>query len=299
MSIRELESGVLVRQLPLATVVVRGPDRVTWLNGMVTSDLSKLRAGDASYGLFVAKNGKIQSELYALLGPEDTLLGVHRDRAAGLVESLDRYLVMEDAEIGLSDIGEAWFLVLGPKTSDAVAAARAAGARAGTIQRRSHAAAAVACAPDQKDAVIAALAALGAAPMGDIAWASARVMLGIPEHGVDFDDANYPQEAALERDAVSFQKGCYLGQEAVFMLENRGHVKKRLVQLDVDGAVAVGDAITTPDGAEIGKVTSALAEDTKAIALGYVKYKQAAAKTELRVAGHVARVTELMSITPE
>jgi len=132
------------------------------------------------------------------------------------------------------------------------------------------------------------------------AWDRARVEHGVTAFGVDFDDTNYPQEASLERDAVSFEKGCYLGQEAVFMLEKRGHVKKRIVQLHVDGAVETGDPITLPDGAEVGRVTSRAVRPAGGnLALGFVKYKQARADTELRVGASRAVVTALLAVTPD
>jgi hypothetical protein len=127
-----------------------------------------------------------------------------------------------------------------------------------------------------------------------------RVEHGIAEHGTDFDRDNYPQEPALEKDGVSFNKGCYLGQEAVFMLEKRGHVKKRLVQLMVDGPVATGDVITDAAGAEIGKVTSAVTRSIGSnLALGYVKYKHAVEGGELSAAKSPAKVTGLLAIKPE
>jgi folate-binding protein YgfZ len=140
--------------------------------------------------------------------------------------------------------------------------------------------------PASPEVVACVLAACGPAVVAsDEGWMRARVEHGIPERGVDFDDTNYPQEAALERDAVSFEKGCYLGQEAVFMLEKRGHVKRRLVQLQVDGAVAAGAPIFTEEGAESGRVTSAVERSTKNLALGYVKYKHARSGTALSVGG--------------
>ena len=69
-----------------------------------------------------------------------------------------------------------------------------------------------------------------------------RIERFVPRLGLDFDDGFYPQEAALAGHAVSFAKGCYLGQEVVYMLENRGHVKRKLVPLDVK----VGDRIVVP-----------------------------------------------------
>ena len=282
--------GVLVRELPLRTLVARGKDRGAWLNGLLTCNLAKLAPPAAAYGLIVAKNGKIQSEVYTLLGDEDALIGLDAARAEQTTEVLDRHLVMEDVELELTPAGAAkWAGAFGP--------------RAGVVRRGALPVAVFT--PASPEVVACVLAACApAAVASDEGWSRARIEHGIPERGVDFDDTNYPQEAALERDAVSFEKGCYLGQEAVFMLEKRGHVKRRLVQLQVDGAVAAGAPIFTEEGAESGRVTSAVERSTKNLALGYVKYKHARSGTALSVGGpehdkSPATVTELLAIKPE
>ena len=79
---------------------------------------------------------------------------------------------------------------------------------------------------------------VGGALGDDAAWEALRIERAIPRFGVEFDATTYPQEAALEKRAVSFAKGCYLGQEVVCMLEMRGHVKRKLVPLSRVGAIA-------------------------------------------------------------
>ena len=147
-------------------------------------------------------------------------------------------------------------------------------------------------------AVEAALLAHEAAAHGTAeGWEVLRVEQNVARFGVDFDDQNYPQEASLEDRAVSFTKGCYLGQETVFMLENRGHVKKRIVQLLAVGDVSPGDKIALPDGTEIGRVTSrALRTPGQHLALGWVKYKQAKAETEVVIGNAKATVTHLLEV---
>ncbi len=100
-----------------------------------------------------------------------------------------------------------------------------------------------------------------------------RLELGVPAFGIDFDDKMYPQEAALEKRAVSFEKGCYLGQEVVCMLEIRGHVKRRLVSFVADARVERGAAVTDDAGEEIGKVSSSADSPTigKPIGLAMIK----------------------------
>jgi hypothetical protein len=296
------QMGAIVRPLDLGTTRVIGKDRVSWLNGLVTCDVAAKKPGDAAYGLVVTKAGKIQSELYVLFGEEDAWLGLYAASADTLTAELDRHLIMEDAELERLDPGPAWLLALGPRAKAAVHAAREAGARAGLLARGGVPAAIIAAPSDSLQQTLAAVLSSAspsmlATPAG---WERVRVEHGIPEHAVDFDDTNYPQEASLERDGVSFSKGCYLGQEAVFMLEKRGHVKKRLVQLLVPGPVEPGDPIALADGTEIGRVTSrALRSPGQHLALGYVKYKQARAETELSIRGARAVVTHLLEIKPE
>lgn len=297
-----VQAGALVQPLALGTAIITGKDRASWLNGLVTCELLAKKPGDAAYGLVVTKAGKIQSEVYVLVGADSLTIGVYADRLESIVAELDRHLIMEDAEISLSEPALTWSLALGPRAEAAARAASSAGATSGLIVRGGLSAAVVAAPATENDRVVEAIAA-AAAPCrvaSTAGWERARVENGITAFGADFDDSNYPQEASLERDAVSFSKGCYLGQETVFMLEKRGHVKKRIVQLVVEGEAQVGDRIALPDGTEVGHVTSASVQAPhRSLALGWVKYKQARAETELRVGESCAVVTPLLAVHPE
>jgi folate-binding protein YgfZ len=89
------------------------------------------------------------------------------------------------------------------------------------------------------------VAAAGARPVGLLAHTAVRVEMGEPVMGVDVDEATIPQEAGLETDAVSFTKGCYLGQELVARIDSRGHVNRHL-----RGVVLAENALP-PDGADV------------------------------------------------
>jgi tRNA-modifying protein YgfZ len=293
------QEGVLLRPLELATIVVSGSERISWLNGLVTCDLSKKAPGDAAYGLKVQKTGKIEAELWILLGADDVLVGVRRDKAAELVEVFERHLVMEDAEVELDDIGRSWWIAIGQRAAEAADAARAVGARTGTTLRGGLPTAVIAAQGEGDSVRERVLASCEPALLAtEAGWTRVRVEHGIPEWGIDFDDKNFPQEASLEMDAVSFTKGCYLGQEVVFMLEKRGHVKKRLVQLVLEGDTELGATIESLEGEPQGQVTSLANRPARSLALGWVKYKQAADDTELRVLGVTARVTALLAVRP-
>jgi folate-binding protein YgfZ len=208
---------------------------------------------------------------------------------------LEHYLVMEDAEIAPSvDAFEVWALH-GPRSAEALQAALGAGAFGGDVDRTGMGGAVV-FAPEE-DARQVAAAIAGVATVGDAAgWEVLRLEHAVPRFGVDFDDKTYPQEAALEKTAVSFDKGCYLGQEVVCMLQMRGHVKRKLVSLVLEATVvpAARAPVTDAAGAAVGEVTSAASSPTlgKAVALAMVKRGQAEPGTEIAVGGVSGEVVD-------
>jgi tRNA-modifying protein YgfZ len=312
-----LRDGVFVLERAVDTLLVTGPDAQTWLNGLVTCDLAKLSPGDGAYGLACAKNGKVEHEIYFLFpdaaplsiargftGPGKPLefwLAAPEGAGAALLEKLDRHLIMENAQIAIVDESPKWLFCFGPKSRTALEVASDQGLVAASLSRAGLPLTVVAGADALMSQFSAALAERCApaclASRGG--WHRARIEYGIPELGVDFSIENYPQEAALEHDAVSFQKGCYLGQEAVFMLEKRGHVKKRLVQLESKTELVVGEPIFDDGGNITGNVTSAVSHATGAWALGYVKYKHAREGVVVRVGDASARVTARLALKPD
>lgn len=294
---RALREGALVLRMDeLGTLAITGADRQSWLNGMLTCELAPLRAGSGAYGLSVAKTGKIQAEVWLLLGDDRILLGAPRERVPMLAEVFERHLIMEDAEVADASAELGWIFVIGPRAGERIEAARAAGATAGRADWTGLGGALVAAPKGALEAVEEALLAGEGAVRGTgEAWEALRVEHDVGRFGVDFDTENYPQEASLEDRAVSFSKGCYLGQEAVFMLQHRGHAKKRLVQLEIQGEdeVPAGAEVALPDGTAVGTVTSRAPRPGggAVLALGYVKYKHAQKGVELVVAGRAAVVS--------
>jgi folate-binding protein YgfZ len=123
--------------------------------------------------------------------------------------------------------------------------------------------------------VWAALVAAGFTPAGFTAYEAARVRAGVPRQGLDIDEKTIPQEAFLELDAVSFTKGCFLGQELVCRIDSRGHVNRLLRGLRIDPG---GIATTPPAGAgivvgdkEVGALTTVARSEDGVLALGYVR----------------------------
>jgi aminomethyltransferase len=131
-----------------------------------------------------------------------------------------------------------------------------------------------------------ALQVAGARPVGHDALEILRTEAGVPRYGVDMDDTNVVTEAALD-DAVSYTKGCYLGQEIIARIKYRGHVAKKLAGIAFTKAVRVeaGAAIRSMDDKEIGRLTSVAYSPHlgRTIALGYVKYDYLGSGTPVKV----------------
>ena len=284
----------------LATLVVTGKDRLSWLNGLVTCDLLKRPDGEARYGLVVSRSGRVLADPILVADGERVLVVVAQGVVPALRAHLDHYQVMEEVETSPTSADFEPWLLHGPRSADALAAALAAGASGGIVDRTGLGGAIVLAPVDRAAEVRAALAAAGERLGGAIGdaegWEALRLERGVPRFGVDFDDKTYPQEASLEKTAVSFDKGCYLGQEVVCMLEMRGHVKRRLVPvvLDGEGLPARGAPVTDEAGTSVGEVTSAGWSPTLgvAVALAMLKRAQASAGVRVVIQGAHAKVVE-------
>jgi folate-binding protein YgfZ len=296
-ALQRAAAGALAVPAPeLATLVVTGGDRQKWLNGLITCDLAPLAEGDGAYGLFVAQKGRIVADAYVALGAQRLLLAVSRAVVAEVRASLEAHVIMEDVEIvdGAFEVER----VHGPRSGDVLAAMIGAGASGARLDQTGLDGAVI-FVPAQalepaRAARDAALAEAGGMVGDGRAWEALRLDRGVPEFGADFDATTYPQEAGLETRAVSFSKGCYLGQEVVFMLEKRGHVKRRLVTVRVDGELPPrGAEVRGADGEVVGNVTSAARVPTGPLAMAMVKRALATAGAELAVAGAKATVVAL------
>ena len=256
-------SALVVRLTDRTALGVEGGDRITWLNGLVTCDVARVPVGQASYGLAVGTKGRILADLFLVNAPERVLLLLPRDAAEAVRQLFEHHLVMEDAEIAPRDLVS--FFAHGPAAAAVAAKAAAAGAVTASLDFTGRGGALILAESAVAGAVDAALDAELAAVAGvradDATWRSVRVKLGLPEWRTDFDETFYPQEASLETRAVSFSKGCYLGQEVVCMLQMRGKVSRRLLPIAFGDAgaaagVAAQSEVQSAAGVVVGKVTS-------------------------------------------
>lgn len=291
-----LDTVLVVPSPDRSGILVSGKDRIAWLNGLVTCELAKLVPGEGAYGLLVEKKGRIQTDLFVVPNRDDATvaLAVPSALRGDILATLDHYLVMEDAEVVTGDL--VFAVAHGPQAAQLASLAPFSG----TVDLLGRGGVVLGAPAADKEAFEARIAAeatrLGGVVADDATWNAVRIERGVPRFGVEVDATLYPQEASLEKLAVSFSKGCYLGQEVVYMLQERGHVKRKLVSLELDdGAVpSVGDAVTTPDGGAVGEIKSATLgpSSQKAVAIAMVKWAHARAGTELRIGDRTARVRD-------
>jgi folate-binding protein YgfZ len=303
---------------------VTGKDRKRFLHGMVSNDVQGLQPGQGCHAAMLTVKGKLLGDL-VLYDQGEAGLIIELPLSAGdkVRTALDRHLIMDDAEITdvsseLAELG-----VYGTGAADALIAA---GAGTKEIQdlRPYHAAPI----QDPRGGIIAAapelgipgfhalgtthqivelqeqLLAAGAKLLSDEEAAALRITAGVPLYGADMTEEHMPAEAGLD-DAISHTKGCYLGQEVVVRLRDRGHLNRRLVGLRIttpegQEAPAAGARLAHPSRPQAGILTSIARSEHGLIGLGYVHRSAWDPGTELQLVdaagaptGSTAVVTEL------
>lgn len=252
-------------------VAIDGEDARAWLNGQLTNDLKRLAPGGSVYGLVLTLKGRILADLLVAEGPDGLCVVAPRAVWPALREQLERYIIMEDVTLRETDL--AVTTLLGPRAEDP--SLQAPPPAWSFRSQRLGPSVEVVCPAAEAERVraglLASAQALGGGLVDDESWELARIRGGVPRFPVDFGERSYPQEAGLKRRALAFDKGCYLGQEVVCMLENRGQVSRSLVRLEIEGPASVGAALLDEGGEVIGELTSAAADGPRTQALGYVK----------------------------
>jgi folate-binding protein YgfZ len=234
------------------------------------------------------------------------LLGAPHDRIAALRDHFEKYLVMEDASHVDVSHEFSWAFAHGPRAAAIVAEVPPHhGAYGGAFDVTGLGGGALVAPKEKLEDVLAEMTREPDVVIGsDEDWETLRVQRFLPRFAVDFGDKNYPQEAALEKIAVSFSKGCYLGQEVVCRLEMRGHVVKKVVPLRLTGGdpPAAGAEVRSNEGKVVGSISSAASDDgasaggpqaapsTTSLALAMVRVDFTQPGTKLDVAGREATV---------
>lgn len=275
---------------------MRGADRLRFLHAYVTCDVKGLAPGQGAYGFFTNPQGRILADCVVTAHAESLWLELPPGQGEAIAAHLRRYLIADRVEIG--PLGLVPLTVAGPGAA-VLLQARARGAAlpeapwghvqtdlaggAATVQRRGRLGVpgfTVWVEEGRAEEVRRDLQAAGARPVGAAALERLRVEAGLARFGADFGPQSFPQETGAEADAVSYTKGCYLGQEVVARIHYRGGVQKALCGLLFDAAVPE-PAPGTPlllEGREAGTVGSAIPASALGRPLGLaILHRRAAA----------------------
>jgi glycine cleavage system T protein len=286
---------------------VTGRDRQRFLHAMLSNDTQRLQPGQGCYATLLNAKGHMIADLVVYAEEQAYVLELEPQAVQPFVEAIEGYVISEDVTFH-NESGQCGLLaVQGPLAEDLLAlalgqevpelamyasmACQIAG-HAMRLIRRSYTGesgylvlAPAAALPDLWHALWEHREACDVMAAGLEALEIARIEAGIPVYGRDMSDTTIPVEANLQ-EALSYTKGCYVGQEVIARIDARGHVNRRLVGLILDGTTVPepGAKIVTPQR-EVGWITSATHSPAlqQNIALGYVRREVWEPGTQLEV----------------
>jgi folate-binding protein YgfZ len=260
-----VEGCAVVDRSERGKLALSGPEAKDFLHGQVTNDVERLAPGDGCYAAFLTHKGKMLGDLRILDTGDELLLDCERVALQELFNMIRRFKLGRDVELHKRTLERGLLSLIGPdarriagaaglpETEHAHAEARIGGATVRLIA--TDLGIDVLCAADDTEPVGAALIAAGAVPATEAAAEVRRVETGRPRYGVDLGDGVIPQEAGLNERAVSFEKGCYVGQETVARLHFRGKPNRHLRGLRLSGPAEPGDTLRLGEK-EVGRLAS-------------------------------------------
>jgi folate-binding protein YgfZ len=291
------QGGGLVDRSERGKLALTGSQAKELLSGQVTNDVEALEAGEGCYAALLTNKGKMLADLRVIDTGAELWIDTERVALQALFDALRRGAVGWDAELHKRTLQDALLSLVGPDAAKAVGgevepehanrAAQLGGAEVLLIA--TDLGIDVVCAAADAERVRAAL------DLPQVAEAAAeilRVESGRPRYGIDLDDATIPQEAGLNERAVSFTKGCYVGQETVARLHYRGKPNRQLRGLRLSAPVEQGAPLLLGER-EVGRVGSSVVSPRFGpIALAIVR-REASAGDELAAGEARAVVTDL------
>ncbi len=260
-----------------------GADRRSFLQGLLTNDILALAPGSSCYAALLTPQGRMIADMHVLETGEFLLLDVRQDQAAALAKRFDQSIFSEEVTVRDASAEYGRLAVAGPDARRVLEQALALDPRVST----QHFADPAWSVPlfelfVEADAAVKlrdALLLAGAVEVHRDTVEAVRIESGVPLFGADMDADTIPLEAGIEDRAISFTKGCYVGQEVIVRVLHRGHgrVARKLVRLTIEvpseADLPPAGASIAKGGEDIGRLTSVAWSPRfgKGVALGYVR----------------------------
>ena len=304
-AVREAGAG-LIDLSARGRILVSGSEAEMFLNGLITNDVKTLELNSWMPAAFANVQGRLLAAVRVIHRQDGFLLDTETVTRETVIKLLEKFTLAGDFR--LSDFTESTALlsVQGPKAADVVRvifkdeAAAIDGQRVVNVELGEHSVTSIRATHTGEDGfdlfverhamqvLRDALLNVGASPVAAETLETMRIEAGILRYGIDMDETNVVTETNLE-DAISFTKGCYVGQEIIIRIKHRGHVAKKTTGIILEGSsIAPRDSKIISEGEkEIGRVTSSTFSPRleRAIALAYVKYDYLAPGTRVKVVG--------------
>jgi len=301
-------------------LLISGSEAVAFLNGLITNDMKTLELNHWMAAVFPNVQGRLIASVRVVRTGAGFIMDTEPATRDAVLQMVQRFTFAGDFRVIDLSSEEIMLSVQGKDAAQIVSTALADASVADistheirqlhwsnsqvTVIRATH------TGEDGFDLLVTAdrgqelwsgLVHYGARPAGLAALERLRIEAGEPRYGFDMDDTNVVTETNLD-DAVSYTKGCYIGQEIIARIKYRGHVAKKLTGLLFDQPVKVepGTTIKSGDGRDIGRITSVTFSPHlgRTVALGYVKFDFLAADTEIRVNGAAGELHAVVSKLP-
>ncbi|HVT30747.1 MAG TPA: glycine cleavage T C-terminal barrel domain-containing protein [Lacipirellulaceae bacterium] len=286
-----LQSGrAIVELADWSSISVTGADRQAFLHNFCTNDVKRLVPGTNCEAFCTSVKGKIVGHGWILCRDDELVFFGPPGQGSRLVEHLDRYVIREDVKLCDMTGARSYMLVAGGVPTEAcrqpIPLSIIARDDTNICELQVH----------EMESAVRALVDSGFVAAAPEVFLAARIEAGFPLFGADFDDRNLPQEVGRDKQAISFTKGCYLGQETVARIDALGHVNQKIVGVRFFGS-AVPDAGTEMvlHNAKVGEVKSATFSPKleAPLALGMVRRDANAVGTKLQSSFGECEVIEL------
>ena len=267
-------------------IVVRGRDRARLLHAISSNEIKKMTPGTGCYAFLLNPQGRIQADLSVFCFDDHFLLDTEPEVGEKVRLHIKRYIIADQVEledvtaattaIGLEGPGAAAILTIlgGPVPATDYAHASWGDASVAAVSVTGQPGVRIFCPAEKAAAMVRQLEAAGAVAASFDDARLLRIENGKPRFGEDIRDTSLPQETQ-QMHAISFNKGCYLGQEIVERIRAQGRVNKKLTRVVLPGTeIPAAGTKTTVDGAE-AEVTSAVVSPASGeiVALAYVRQR--------------------------
>ncbi|HKQ49368.1 MAG TPA: glycine cleavage T C-terminal barrel domain-containing protein [Phycisphaerae bacterium] len=303
-----MTAGGVYARADRGLIEVRGKDRATWLNNLVTNVVKTLQPGEGNYAFATSVKGRAVFDMNILILDDRLWLDVDRRQIETATKHLERYVITEDVQLADVSSTVERHAVMGPRAGDAggrlglgnfspMSQLQHVAGRIGASEARfvRHDFAGVpafeiiVCGEDRAAARAALDALAGELHLATLSAATVQILrmeAGIPASVDDIDEEVVPPETGQVERGISYHKGCYLGQEVIERMRSHGILARKLAGLRVSGeAIIERGAEILSNSTVVGRVTSSCFSEAMGavLCLGYVKSALAKVGTPVRV----------------